>query len=400
MRTYARTNADGATCWYVDFMVDGKRHRVKAGTSRTEAEAWLEQAKGKRSRDRLLGALYGDDPLFKPVDPVAFDAFALRYYARVSLPQKRSWRRDADVFQLTVPHFGGAFPGEDGRWPIPKRDEAFDAFRRRVEGYLATFRGTAPLLTAIRTETIQKYAADRAAAGKKPATVNRDLILLSNLWNVAISWGHARHNPVKAVKRDRTQSIRERVLTEDEEKKLFARLHGPARRIALLALHTGLRFGEILSLAPADVDLEGCELRVIPTNSKSKRVRHIPLNDVALGVLSEALAGGVGRGRVFTYGDGSAVKSIRTVFENAVKGSAIGPMRFHDLRHTFASRLTSAGVDLNTVRELLGHRDFSTTLRYAHLAPSARWGAVKLLSAPPAKDPGTSSSAGSATGPA
>jgi integrase len=323
--------------------------------------------------------------------------------------QKRSWRRDADVLGRFVRVFGGSYPGGLAHWPWPTRGEAFDAYKARVDGYLAAFKGTGPRLTSIHPEQIQKYMADRLAeaTGRKaavgdpapaaapeagdtprkcvsPMTVNRELELLSNMFNVAINWGYARHNPAssKVVKRFRGQSLRERYLTAEEEKRLFALLPEPAHSVALTSLHTGMRFMEVLSLQPENVDLERREVTITATNSKSRRVRHIPLNDVALGVLAKAMAGGVGRPRVFTYEDGSNVKSIRTVFEKAVKAAGLTGFRFHDLRHTFASRLVSRGADLNTVRELLGHRDFTTTLRYAHLAPSTKQAAVELLMGP------------------
>ncbi len=406
MKIYSRTDRHGAERWYVDFTSEGRRHRVHVGASRADAVAWVEQAQGKRSQERLLEKLYGDDPAFRNVEPIPCDAFFLRYYVRISLALKRAWRRDADVFGSFVRHFGGSYPGGLAHWPWPERGEAFDAYKARVEGYLETFKGTGPRLTAIHPEQIQKYMSDRLAepAGRKAAagapvadttpeagaaprksisqaTLNRELELLSNLFNVAISWGFARHNPAssKAVRRFRVQSLRERYLTVEEEKRLFALLPEPAHSVALTSLHTGLRFMEVLSLEPVNVDLERRMITITATNSKSQRVRHVPLNDMVLGVLAKAMAGGVGRPRVFTYADGTNVKSIRTVFAKAVKAAGLTGFRFHDLRHTFASRLVSRGADLNTVRELLGHRDFTTTLRYAHLAPSTKQAAVELL---------------------
>ena len=85
---------------------------------------------------------------------------------------------------------------------------------------------------------------------------------------------------------------------------------------------------------------------------------------------------------VFCYDDGQRIQDIRKSFATALRKSGITNLRFHDLRHTFASQLVMAGVDLNTVRELMGHKDITMTLRYAHLAPSHKQRAVDMLVEP------------------
>ena len=72
-------------------------------------------------------------------------------------------------------------------------------------------------------------------------------------------------------------------------------------------------------------------------------------------------------------------RDLRKSFSTALRKSGINSFRFHDLRHTFASQLVMAGVDLNTVRELLGHKDMAMTLRYSHLAQSHKQHAVEIL---------------------
>ena len=81
----------------------------------------------------------------------------------------------------------------------------------------------------------------------------------------------------------------------------------------------------------------------------------------------------------FVMGDGNPVYDIRKSYSTALKNSGITNFRFHDLRHTFASQLVMSGIDLNTVRELLGHKDMTMTLRYSHLAQSHKQRAVDIL---------------------
>lgn len=82
---------------------------------------------------------------------------------------------------------------------------------------------------------------------------------------------------------------------------------------------------------------------------------------------------------VFYGSDGKPLKNVRTSFFTALKKSGIIDFRFHDLRHTFASHLVMSGVDLNTVRELMGHKSLDMTLRYAHLSPDHKRRAVAIL---------------------
>lgn len=144
--------------------------------------------------------------------------------------------------------------------------------------------------------------------------------------------------------------------------------------VVLLALNTGLRRGELLSLAWSDIDLVNRRLTVRPEQAKNGRQRHVPLNSEALDVLQRWGEQQGEVGRVF------AVADVKTAWGRLLRAAGISGFRFHDLRHHFASKLVQASVDLNTVRELLGHADIKMTLRYAHLAPDHLAAAVAKLS--------------------
>lgn len=143
--------------------------------------------------------------------------------------------------------------------------------------------------------------------------------------------------------------------------------------VVLLAMNTGLRRGELLSLQWSDVDLEAKVITVQAGNAKNGRQRHLPLNKEALSVITRWARQSNEQGRVFEPRD------TKKGWNALLDAAHIANFRFHDLRHHFASKLVMVGVDLNTVRELLGHSDIKMTLRYAHLAPEHLSAAVAKL---------------------
>jgi integrase len=138
-----------------------------------------------------------------------------------------------------------------------------------------------------------------------------------------------------------------------------------------------MRFGELAGLEWSAVDLRAKVLTVAGRTAKGAKTRHIPLNAEALDVLKRWR--GEGAGLVFAKPDGSRIASVKTAWSAVLKAAQIDDFRWHDLRHTFASKLVQRGVDLAVVRDLMGHGDFSLTLRYAHLEPKQKADAVARL---------------------
>jgi integrase len=140
-----------------------------------------------------------------------------------------------------------------------------------------------------------------------------------------------------------------------------------------------MRASEQFSLKWSQVDLE----RKILTLPKTKNgaVRHIPINSVAASAFAGLRAKGNGSEDVFPSKrkDGAALVSARGWFKPALRDAGIKSFTWHCLRHTFASRLVMAGVDIRTVGELLGHKTLAMTMRYAHLAPAHNAAAVDKL---------------------
>lgn len=144
-----------------------------------------------------------------------------------------------------------------------------------------------------------------------------------------------------------------------------------------VALNTGLRRSEQYGLTWDCVDFDRRQLTV--PRSKNGETRHVPLNDAAIAALRTAETYRNGNPYVFLSGDGTRLHSPRFWFDAAIQGAKVKDFTWHCLRHTFASRLVMAGVDLRTIQELMGHKTIQMTVRYAHLAAHHRLAAVQRL---------------------
>lgn len=255
----------------------------------------------------------------------------------------------------------------------------------------------------------EKWRSSRLKAGIKPATVNRDLTSLKAALQKAVEWNLIEQNPLaklKPTKVDTRPNVR--YLSDDEETRLRAALDAretemqaerdnankwrasrgyellPSVRdhlkpLVLLAINTGLRRGELFNLTWEDVHLGRAMLTVRGEGAKAGQTRHVPLNAEAKAVLAAWKKEAPDVALVFPGRDGGRLDNVKRSWASALDAAKIKNFRFHDLRHHFASRLVMAGVDLNTVRELLGHADIKMTLRYAHLAPEHTAAAVAKL---------------------
>jgi len=252
------------------------------------------------------------------------------------------------------------------------------------------------------------------ARAVSPATVNRDMKALQAALSRAAEWGLVSANPlgrVKPMAEDKTGVIR--YLSPKEEQRLRTALaardetrqaarasanHWRRERgydewpeygvysdyltpLVLLALNTGLRRGELLNLCWRDVDTGKKFVTVLGEGAKTGQTRYVPLNSEIVDVLTRWRPSDADPDS-FLFTDANAASPLleaRAAWTRLIAKAGVSSFRFHDLRHTFASKLVMAGVDLNTVRELLGHRDIAMTLRYAHLAPEHKAAAVERL---------------------
>lgn len=217
--------------------------------------------------------------------------------------------------------------------------------------------------------------------GNKPATVNRLLATLKHMFTKAEEWEMVEdeiRKKVRRVKLSKENNRRLRYLSEEESRELVSACADHLSPIVATALNTGMRKEEILSLRWE----ENIDMRhgfILLSDTKNGERREIPINQA----LRKVLSGLTRRLDVpYVFYDpktGKRYANVKRSFYSACRKSGIKDFRFHDLRHTFASQLIMAGVDITTVKELMGHKTLTMTLRYAHLAPAHKVSAVEML---------------------
>jgi len=230
-------------------------------------------------------------------------------------------------------------------------------------------------------EIENKLAADAEKEKWAPSTFNHYRSLMSLSYRLGIQNRKVSTNPARSVTHRREDNNRVRFLTTEEEKKLRKVIkqksswHLPEFD---LAVNTGIRKGSQYGLTWDMVDWK-CRMLNIP-RTKNEEPVHVPLNDAAVAALRVVYARGDRRGRVFQSAKtGEPLENGRHWFDDAVIQSGIKNFRWHDLRHTFASRLRMKGAALEDIADLLGHKSLTMTRRYAHLGPNKLHAVVALL---------------------
>ena len=250
---------------------------------------------------------------------------------------------------------------------------------------LETFFGET-LVTAVTPERVEQFRHHRLYHGKvSDRTVNRDLQELKAMFNRVIRykrWHGVVDNPAAYLSLAKERNERARFLDKDEIQRLVEVAAPHLRPIIIMALHTGMRRGEIFGLRWESVDFERGVIRI--EESKNGEGRYVPISGELRAILKDLpsrRAGGLVFPSPATGSDGEErpLRDIKTAFRRAVCAAGIVDFRFHDLRHTFASHLVMNGADLNTVRELLGHKSLKMTLRYAHLSSAHKDRAIGLI---------------------
>ncbi len=316
--------------WFIDYYFEGRRVRECIGRNKREAEHALAVRKSEVLQGKYKFNKVNKSPLFKD--------FAEEYmgFAKVN---KKSWKRDQTSVGHLIDYFGSKHLIEITAW--------------QIENY--------------KTERREKLT---------PAGTNRELACLKYMFSLAIKWGKAEKNPVKEVKLFREKNEAMRTLSYEEERELINCASSHIKPIIITALNTGMRIGEVLNLTWDRVDLDYGIITV--DNTKGGEVRAIPVNSCLTDVLKNVKTFAKSK-YLFAKEDGTRYKSIRKAFNTAKRKADIENLRIHDLRHTFASRLVMSGVDLVTVKELLGHKSINMTMRYAHPTPKHKKIAVELL---------------------
>jgi integrase len=317
--------------YYADYYANGERVQESTRTAnRREAEKYLALRISEVQRG-----------VFVRPSKISLNDFGERYmqYAQT---HKRSWVRD-----------------------------------RQMLGHLQGFfgNGTFADITTLRVEEYQQARLKDVC----PATVNRELALLKHIFNLSERWGLRQGpNPVRFVRFLPEDNYRLRTLSEEEECALLVCCPAYLQDMVVFAINTGLRCGDLFNLKWEEVDLETKRLNVIM--GKTQRPLEVPLNDVACNTL-RAWEGMKKCPFVFyNLATGDRFYDVKAGLKKAVEDAGLKEVSWHTFRHTFASRLTRNGVDLVTVKELMGHSTITVTMRYAHTNQETKERAVKSAS--------------------
>jgi integrase len=316
--------------WYADFYVQRRRVQESTGTgNRREAEKFYARRIAEIERGEYAKST-----------KVTISEFGQQYleYAKAN---KRSWLRDEQIMKHLNEFFGNT------------------------------------VLTEIGPLSIERYKLERMQA-VAPATVNREIGLLKHLFNLADDWGmYCGRNPVKRVKFLAENNLQFRSLTREEEARLIACCSPYLQDLVTFAIHTGMRLGDILNLKWEEVNIGQDSIQFLV--QKTQRMLELPLNDDASRVV-RAWYGMRKTPYVFYNPEtGDRFKDLWLGLRKACRKAGLNGVTWHTFRHTFASRLTHEGADLVTVKELLGHANITTTMRYAHTNRNAKKQAVRLL---------------------
>lgn len=231
-------------------------------------------------------------------------------------------------------------------------------------------------LNLSKLESFKKYLLEERKVSK--ATVNRYRSAISKAYNLAIANKFLKENPINEFKKLKEKNFMIRFLTKEEEIKLYNNLPANLKPLVTTALQTGMRKNEIFKLKWSNINFALGFIELLET--KSGKSRKIPISDKLRDVLTHNLQVNIGGEYVFLNPlTSKPYSNISKSFKKALKAANIENFRFHDLRHTVATRLVEKGIDLVVVKEILGHSKIDTTLRYAHAVPKRKLEAIEVL---------------------
>lgn len=264
----------------------------------------------------------------------------------------------------------------------------FERYKIVIDNF-KTFLENQPYITRVshlNPKLFEDYKAHRKKQGVKTNTINIELTTLRTVFNRGIAWGKIEKNPTQGVNTLKvTDEKKPRFLTKEECKKLLDNCGEKLYPIFYTFLKTGMRKGELLNLEWNDIDFNRRKIKIRAKEQWHPKTseREMPISNSLLSLLTELKK----KRRkdtdlVFHNGDGKLIpkNKLRKQLMRITKKCGFPDVtKLHSLRHTFASQLVMAGVDLPTVKKLMGHANIETTMIYAHLAPDHLVDAVDKL---------------------
>jgi integrase len=335
-----RATSPGHGSYYLRYKDNtGKTSHQKIGrTSEMSLADARKQAKILKAEIAL-----GADPKAKSqaskTVPTYGEFFEQQYLPYVQ-PRKRSWSKDEEMFRL------------------------------RLKAVFGDMR-----LTEITRQEIQAFHTQVKQSGLAASSCNHYVKLLKHSLNLAIDWNMLDTNPAVRIPLFHEDNKKENYLSEEELERLLQVLRTDDNRavcqILLFLLSTGARLNEALVASWENIDMDRRVWRILASNSKSKRIRSVPLNDSALEVLKAVNTQGQFEHVFINQQTGEPYTTISKVWGRIRQKARLPQLRIHDLRHGFASFLVNNGRTLYEVQALLGHSSPNVTQRYAHLSTKA-----------------------------
>lgn len=330
-------NSAGKTC-----------HQKIARTTEIDLAEARKRAKALKAEITLGADPRGAEKAKRQI--LTFEQFMNQEYFPIITPMKRSIKRDHELARRLIAAFGN----------IP--------------------------LNKINRKDVQKFHTNlREVEGLAPATCDLHIRCLKHALNLALDWNLMEgKNPVSRMPLYNVDNRLENLLSDDDLQRLLGVLRTDANRpvclVMLFLLSTGARLNEALKATWDQVDIENRVFKIPATNSKSKRLRSVPLNDSALDVLKQ-LGTQSKSGAVFLSRDGLPFTTITKVWHRIRQKAGLPKMRIHDARHTTAQLMCAAGRSLLEIKEVLGHAHYSTTTRYTKFSMKTLQQAANSVSA-------------------
>ena len=339
-RIYKREGKKG-TIYYVDYVENGKRARKRIGRSKELAELTLKDLEVRIEKEQAG---------FPQIKPISVEELIEKFFIHTAGHLKE---KSTERYREIVSHFNN-----------------FCKTRKIVN------------FSDVNNSELESYKQQRYEK-VKPITVNHELTILHTFFEYAKKFGYTRKNPVEGITRYKVNKKIVRFFSEEEIKLILENCTERLYPIFLTLANTGMRKGELLNLEWPDIDFEARKIRIRIKDfwtPKTGEERDVPLNNQLCNFLKKLYENKKEGRWVFSTTGGQQPRHLREDLIRLCKRLNIEKANLHTFRHTFASHLVMKGVDLPTVQKLLGHRDISTTMIYAHLAPNHLAGAVKKLS--------------------
>ena len=321
--------------WYYRFQLNGKEYyrACKGATNKKEADMYESIVKAELMKGNLGILENKKKPFLKD---------GLDIYLHYSEINKNSYKSDLSMTKRFLCFFGNVDLSE---------------------------------ITPTMIENFKQYLKNDIKL--KNSSVNRYLQALSKMFNLCIADELLSKNPLEKVRKMKEENYKIRVLSKDEEAVLFSVLDERIKPIVTCALKTGMRKSEILTLKWLNIDFDGNYIELLHTKSGKKR--KIPISKTLRELFIKIKKTNKSEYVFVNPKTNNRYIDIKRSFRTSLKRAGIENFVFHDLRHTFATRLIEKGIDIVVVKELLGHADISTTMIYTHSDAIRKQNAINII---------------------